>query len=93
MTPPGTYTWTFDDGRATIDLDASVGDDAHCEADMEAVDGHLRLTYDDGQCGGEVDNIRWELADGELRLSLISTNAPPDQQKPYLETEPWQAVD
>ncbi len=93
VTPPGTYTWTFADGRATIDLDAKGGSDAHCEADMAAVDGHVRLTYDEGDCGGEVDDIRWEVSDGNLRLFLITTNAPLDQQKAYLETEPWQAVE
>ena len=32
--PPGTYTWTFADGRATIELSADDGGSAYCEADM-----------------------------------------------------------
>lgn len=93
VTPAGTYRWTFAKGRATIELDASEGIDVHCEADMAPVDRHLRLTYDPGECGGEVDDIRWELVAGELHLFLIATNAPLDQQKAYLETEPWQRVE
>jgi hypothetical protein len=93
VTPPGTYSWTFADDRATVELDAEDGSQVHCEADMAIVDGQVRLTYDAGECGGEVDDIGWELVEGGLRLSLIETNAPLDQQKAYLETKPWQPVE
>lgn len=93
VTPSGTYTWTFETGRATLDLNADDGSSAHCEADLAPLDDGFRLTYDDGECGGEVDDIRWELDDDGLHLFLITTNAPFDQQKAYLETEPWQSAD
>ena len=93
VTPPGTYTWTFADDRATIELLADEGDDVQCEADMVALAGNFELAYEDGACGGEVDVIAWELADDGLHMSLISTNAPLDQQKAYLETKPWQRIE
>lgn len=93
VTPSGTYTWTFEDGRAIIALDADDGSGVHCEADLAPLDDGFRLTYDDGECGGEVDDVRWELEDDGLHLFLITTNAPFDQQKAYLETETWQSLD
>jgi hypothetical protein len=92
VTPPGTYTWIFEGNRATLELDPEGGKDVSCEADMESAGESFRLTYDDGACGGEVDQIRWELNGEELHLTLISTNAPLDQQRAYLETEPWLPV-
>lgn len=93
VTAPGTYTWTFASSRARIDLDEDTGNSFYCEADMEPLDGGFRLRYDDGLCGGEVDDIGWDLDDDGLHLVLIATDAPVDQQKAYLETKPWQAVE
>ncbi len=95
VTPPGTYTWTFTDGRAAIELHADDGSEIYCEADLTAVDDHVRFDYDPagGDCGATVDSIRWELEEDGLHLTFISTSAPPDtidQQKAYLETKPWQ---
>ena len=93
VTAPGTYTWTFASSRARIDLAEDTGNSFYCEADMEPLDGGFRLRYDDGLCGGEVDDIGWDLDDDGLHLVLIATDAPVDQQKAYLETKPWQAVE
>ncbi len=92
VTAPGTYTWAFTDGTARLDLEEEDGDIFFCEADMEALDEGFRLTYDDGICGGEVDDIVWTLEDDGLHLALITSNAPLDQQKAYLETKPWQSI-
>lgn len=93
VTPSGTYTWTFEDGRATIELHADDGSGAYCEADMVLMDGStFRLDYDPagGDCGAEVDQISWILQDDGLHLMSISSTAPLDQQKAYLGTKPWQ---
>ena len=92
VTAPGTYTWAFTDGTARLDLEEEDGDIFFCEADMEALDQGFRLTYDDGICGGEVDDIVWTLEDDGLHLAWITSNAPLDQQKAYLETKPWQSI-
>ena len=42
ITPPGTYTWTFNDSRARLDLEEEDGDTFFCEADMEALDEGFR---------------------------------------------------
>ena len=93
VTPPGTYTWTFANGRATIEMRAEGGERAYCEAEMVLDHRLIRLNYAGFDCGDEKDVVMWELADDGLHLLLISTNAPRDQQKAYLETEPWQRVD
>ena len=93
VTAPGTYTWTFGSDRARIDLDEAAGASYFCEAEMAPSDSGFRLTYDDGLCGGEVEDIEWTLKEDGLHLTLVETNAPLDQQKAYLETKPWQPVD
>ena len=93
VTPPGTYTWTFLLGRATIELDAADGSGAYCEADMVLLDAsNFRLDYDPagGDCGPEVDQISWSLEEDGLHLMAVSSTAPLDQQKAYLGTKPWQ---
>jgi hypothetical protein len=89
----GVYTWTFADGRGTIDVQYDDdGDDITCSADLEAVGDVVRFTYDDGPCGGEVDEIRWAMEDDGLHLSLVETNAPLEENQAYLEAKPWQLV-
>jgi hypothetical protein len=91
----GTYTWTFADGRATIDVAANDGRTVECAADMRAIDdGLLALVYDyPGSCGGEIDVIRWLIDDaGLLELTLETTNAPLQDNAAYLETKQWQPV-
>ena len=93
INPPGTYTWTFADGRATIELSADDGGSAFCEADMSPLDGHVRFDYDPagGDCGDLEEIVAWELADDGLHLFLISTGSPyVDSQRAQLETKPWQ---
>lgn len=55
--------------------------------------GNFRLIYAGFDCGDEKDVIRWELADDGLHLFLISSNAPVEANKAYLETKPWQPVE
>ena len=76
--PLGTYTWTFADGRATIELSADDGSSAYCEADMSLQDGHVKFDYDPagGDCGDLDEVVAWELADDGLHLFLISTGSP-----------------
>ena len=93
--PLGTYTWTFADGRATIELSADDGSSAYCEADMSLQDGHVKFDYDPagGDCGDLDEVVAWELADDGLHLFLISTGSPyVDSQRAQLETKPWQPV-
>lgn len=93
---PGIYTWTFQEGRAAINLDAEDGSGAYCEADMVLLDGSsFRLDYDSagGECGGEVDQISWTLEVDGLYLTIVATNAGLENQRAYLETKPWQPVD
>ena len=93
VTGPGTYTWTFGSGRARLDVDDDSGNSVACEADIDQLASGFRLTYDDGLCGGEVDDIGWSLDESGLHLTLIETNAPVDQQRAYLETKPWQQAE
>lgn len=96
VTPPGTYTWTFEDGRATIQFDGDDGSGAYCEADMVLMDGStFRLDYDPagGDCGAEVDQISWTLGDDGLHLIVVSSTAPLDQQRAYLQTEAWRPAE
>jgi pimeloyl-ACP methyl ester carboxylesterase len=93
---PGTYRWTFEDGRASIELDADDGSGAYCEADMVLLDGsNFRLDYDPagGDCGDEVDQISWTLEDDGLHLMIVASTAGLEEQRAYLETKPWQQVD
>jgi hypothetical protein len=88
----GVYTWTFADGRAAITLVSTDGPNVGCTADMTPEGDAVRFVYDgEGGCGGEVDVIRWALADDGLHLSLVSTNAF-DQVQAYLGAKPWQRV-
>jgi lysophospholipase L1-like esterase len=94
VTPPGTYSWIFGDGHARIELQDEAGVlMIACEATMVPVEDRVRLTYAGGACGGEVDDVRWRLDPEGLHLSLVTTNAPVEQQRAYLETKPWQAVE
>lgn len=91
----GTFTWTFADGIATLAVAGDDGSSIHCEADMTLVGGNVDLDYErnGGDCLTEEDVVRWELADDGLHLFLISTTAPFDKNKAYLETKPWQSVE
>jgi len=90
----GTFTWTFADGIATFEIAGDDGSSVHCEADMTLVSGYVDLDYErnGGDCETEEDVVTWELADDGLHLFLISTTAPFDKNKAYLETKPWQSV-
>jgi lysophospholipase L1-like esterase len=86
------FTWTFGDGRATISVSYADGGSVSCSAQMQPVGDLVRLTYA-GDCGGEVDSIRWALEDDGLHLTLVGTNAPFEDNRAYLEAEPWQPVE
>ena len=88
-----TYTWTFGQGRARIDVAYAGGDAVFCEADIEPSGDTVRFTYDQAACGDEVDTMRWAIDDEGLHLSLVDTNAGFEQNQAYLEAKPWQAVD
>ncbi|MEO5704430.1 MAG: alpha/beta fold hydrolase [Candidatus Limnocylindrales bacterium] len=93
VTPPGTYTWTFEDGRATLEFLGDDGSKAYCEADMVLLAGaNVRLDYDPagGDCGAEVDLISWTRAADGLHFRVMSSTAPLEQQRAYMETKPWQ---
>ena len=95
INPPGTYTWTFADGRATIELNGDDGSSAFCEANMSPLDGHVRFDYDPagGDCGDLEEVVAWELAADGLHLFLISTSSPyADSARAQLETKPWQST-
>ena len=55
VTAPGTYTWTFGDGRARIDL-RGAGNSFYCGAEISPWTAGL-IKYDGGNCGGEVDDM------------------------------------
>jgi hypothetical protein len=59
VTSPGSFTWTFEGNRARIeltDLDGNLV--VFCDATSAPTADAVRLTYDQGACGGEVDVIR-----------------------------------
>lgn len=88
------YTWTFEEGRAMIEVRPEGDAAMACVADMAATGEHVRLSYEGGgPCGGEVDTIRWALESDGLHLSLVETNAGFEANKAYLEAKPWQSVD
>jgi pimeloyl-ACP methyl ester carboxylesterase len=94
VTPPGTYTWMFGQGRGRIELKDAAGIVViTCDATLAPSGDAVRFTYEGGACGQEVDTIHWTLDDDGLHFSLLSTNAPVDQQRAYLETKPWRSVD
>jgi hypothetical protein len=90
----GVYTWTFEPGRARIEVRPEGGAAVACVADIERSGGLLRLAYFvSGPCGAELDTIRWALQSGGLHLSLVDTTAPFEANKAYLEAKLWQRVD
>ena len=90
----GRYIWTFEQGRARIEVQSEGAESVECLADVEPAGDVVRITYERaGLCEGEVDSIRWTLGDEGLRLSLIDTNAPFAENKAYLEAKAWQHID
>ena len=73
VTAPGTYTWTFADGRARLDLEEEDGDTFFCEAvswrrwTMDFVSVTTWVSAAD-----EVDDIDWTLEEDGLHLTLIT---------------------
>ena len=90
----GTYIWTFEQGRARIEVKSEGAETVACVADIEPAGDVVRITYEPaGLCGGEVDSIRWTLGDDGLHLSLVDTNAPFAENKAYLEAKAWRRID
>lgn len=90
----GIYVWTFEPGRARIEVESDGGGSVECVAHIEPAGDIVRFTYEAaGLCAGEVDSIRWTLAEDGLRLSLVDTTAPFAENKAYLEAKVWQPID
>lgn len=89
----GTYTWTFQDGKATTRAEGIAP--YTCEATYAVVGDVVRFTYNAGSdCEDEIDDMKWRLDDDGLHLHLVDiTNAPFFENKAYLEAKPWQRVD
>ena len=92
----GTYTWTFQDGKAQIDFQGSARNWT-CYADYAVVGEVVRFTYvASGICSElpvEVDDIQWRLDEDGLHLHLVAIkNAPFVENKAYLEAKPWQKI-
>jgi hypothetical protein len=92
-TRAGVFTWTFGQGLATIDVSYADDGSVACAAVMQPEGDLVRLSYSEGACGDEQDAIRWVLEDDGLHLTLVSTNAPFENNRAYLEAKPWQAVE
>jgi TRAP-type C4-dicarboxylate transport system substrate-binding protein/beta-lactamase regulating signal transducer with metallopeptidase domain len=91
----GVITWTFQDGKAILQLDNS-GADGYCEATYAVVEDFVRFTYtnDSKDCEDEIDDIQWRLGDDGLHLHLVAIqNSPFPQNRAYLEAKPWQKVE
>lgn len=89
----GTFTWTFAQGRAWIQVDPIGGDPVGCLATETTTPDGVRLVYDaGGPCDGFMDTIRWSLDDAGLHLSLVATTGPAGPNKAYLEAKPWQRI-
>ena len=91
----GTYTWTFQDGKAEFDYKDPGGTGFGCQADVAAAGNVLKFTYTSGaDCNNEVDNVQWRLDEDGLHLHLISIqNAPFGENKAVYEARPWQKVE
>lgn len=91
----GTYTWTFEDGKATTRAEGIAP--YYCEGTYSVVEDMVRFTYtpESQDCAGNTDYMRWRLDDDGLHLQLADTqgNAPFFENKVYLEAKPWQKVD
>jgi hypothetical protein len=92
-TRAGVFTWTFGQGLATIDVSYADDGSVACAAVMQPEGDLVRLSYSEGACGDEQDAIRWVLEDDGLHLTLVSTNAPFENNRAYLEAKPWQPVE
>jgi hypothetical protein len=89
----GTYRWTFDGTRARLQVAYDGGGSDECDADASTVPQGVRLRYHiDGPCGKEVDVLTWSAAADRLHLSLVTTTAPVDMNRAYLEAKPWKPV-
>jgi len=89
----GTFTWTFQDGKATTRFEGIEPYD--CEATYAVVEDMVRFTYSTGSdCEDEIDDMKWRLEDDGLHLHLVDiTNAPFVENKAYLEAKPWRKID
>ena len=90
----GVFTYTFDRGRAMIDVRYEDGGHDSCAGSMEFSGDVVRVSYDQsGACGNGVDSLRWDLDDVGLHLTLVGTNAPLAFNKAFHEAKPWQSVE
>ena len=94
VTWAGTYTWTFQDGKAEIDYRGTAGTDFSCQADVDLVEDVVQVTYSSGSdCKDEVDDLQWRLDAAGLHLHLVAIkNAPFVENKAYIEAKPWQKI-
>ena len=88
----GVFTYTFDRGRATIDVRYEDGGHDSCDGSVVLSGDVVRVSYDQsGACGNEVDSLRWALDDVGLHLTLV--DAPLGFNKAFNEAKPWQSVE
>ena len=89
----GTYTWTFQDGKAILDFQGPLGTFS-CQADLASVGNVVKFTYTSGSdCENEVDDVQWRLDEDGLHLQLMAIkNAPFVENKAVYEAKRWQKV-
>jgi hypothetical protein len=68
---------------------------AKCQANYEAVEDVVRLTYytDNHECEGIVEDIQWRIDNEGLHLHLVNTNGKLIEAKAFWEAKPWTKIE
>jgi hypothetical protein len=91
----GVYTLTFQDGTYRMVWQSNHNFSAKCQANYEAVEDVVRLTYytDNHECEGIVEDIQWRIDNEGLHLHLVNTNGKLIEAKAFWEAKPWTKIE
>ena len=90
----GTYTWTFQDGNAQIEIQGSVIA-VSCMVNATVVEDFVRLqNVGSTTCNGDAyDDVQWRLDEGGLHFHLVDSSVGlPIELKATYEAKPWQKI-
>jgi hypothetical protein len=88
----GTYTWTFQDGNARVEINGPIIT-VSCEVVVTVMDDAVRLqNVGSSTCDGDAfDEVQWRLDTDGLHFKLVAPQAV--ELKATYEAKPWQKVD
>jgi hypothetical protein len=87
----GTYTWTFQDGNARVEINGPIIT-VSCEVVVTVMDDAVRLqNVGSSTCDGDAfDEVQWRLDTDGLHFKLVAPQAV--ELKATYEAKPWQKI-